>query len=380
MKFWKIIKKTIKYFILIVLCFLTALYIEHFFSTDLPRPSGQFHVGVTSLRVNGKLPTNELPREAFCWIWYPSDQDSGIKSKYLPQDWLEAVNDRKSFISNFFIRDLAKVQTNSFQSPTISHKNLKYPVIIFRGGLSTLAPEYSSLCENWASHGYIVIGIDAPKLSRVYLMADGEVVERSDENNPELYPETVENFDKMIPRMADEWANLATISINYMDSLSQISTSEQIYKKMDFENISMIGHSLGGTAALQFSIQDNRCKFAVNIDGLYTKSIAKKGLNKNTLLIIADHSDESETSEPLDKEIRSNLRSLIKNTPDSLISIENLNNANHFNFSDGAVTKSHLLMAVLRLFGIIKMNPIEQLQITGKLTIDFLESKSNVTK
>lgn len=380
MKFWKFIKKTIKYFILIILCYLTALYIEHFFSTDLPEPSGQFHVGVTSIRVNGKLPTDELHREAFCWIWYPSDQDSGIKSKYLPQDWLKAVNDRKSFIANFFIRDLAKVQTNCFQSPPISPKKPKYPVIIFRGGLSTLAPEYSSLCENWASHGYIVIGIDAPKLSRVFIMADGEVIERSDENNPELYPETVENFDKMIPRMADEWANLATISLNYIDSLSQISTSQQIYKKMDFENIGMIGHSLGGTAALQFSIQDNRCKFAINIDGLFTKSIAKKGLNKNTLLIIADHSDEGEASDPLNKEIRDNLRSLIKNTPDSLISIENLNNANHFNFSDGAVTKSHLLMSVLRLFGIIKMNPIEQLQITGKLTVDFLESKSNVTK
>jgi len=45
---------------------------------------------------------------------------------------------------------------------------------------------YSTLAEDLASHGYVVVGFDAPYRTGVVVFPDGRVIRETPENNPEL--------------------------------------------------------------------------------------------------------------------------------------------------------------------------------------------------
>lgn len=378
---WRIFKGVLKILFITLVLLLAALFTEHYFSTDLPTPTGSFSVGRTTLNIKGKLPNDTVGREAFAWIWYPSSAKTGLREKYLPDEWLLAFKKTTIFIAHFFERDFGRVHPNSFHEPIVSHTFARYPIILFRGGLSTLAPQYTTLCENWASHGYIVIGLDAPFLSRVFVTADHRIVERSNENNPELAGLTIKTLNNMVPRMVGEWANNATLTLNYLDSLNKISDPNQWSGRMDLNKVAMVGHSLGGSAALQFSVQDSRCTAVIDIDGLVTPTIAASGLQKPVMFLIGEHS-KSELADPLNRKISNDIQLAIRHTPQMLISRIDIPNANHYNFSDGVVTKNHLLMILLQLFGVVKMNPVQQLNTTSNITLQFLDQKlgANTTK
>lgn len=371
-RIWKIVMRSFKILFISLALLLTILFIEHYFSTDLPTPSGAFSVGRTTLHIKGKLPSDTPSHEVFAWVWYPSSARTGVPEKYIPEEWLQAFNNSSSFIVPFFERDLGKVRTHSFHEPNVSHTYANYPVILFRGGLSALAPEYTTLIENWVSHGYIVVGLDAPFLSRVYVGTDNSIIGRSKENNPDISGSTIADLNKMMPRMAGEWATNAALTLNFLDSLSKISNPNKWSGRMDLTKVVMIGHSLGGAAALQFCLQDNRCKAAIDIDGLVTPAIATKGLQKPFLLLMGEH-PKSEFEDPVNKKISKDIQLMIQHSPAKMVFRTDLPNANHYNFSDGAITKSHFLMTLLRLLGVVKMNPAKQLDTTVKVTLQFLD-------
>ena len=62
-----------------------------------------------------------------------------------------------------------------------------YPVVIMRAGASAPVMNYSTLAEDLASHGYIVVGFDAPYRTSVVIFPDRRVITRRPENNPELF-------------------------------------------------------------------------------------------------------------------------------------------------------------------------------------------------
>ena len=55
-----------------------------------------------------------------------------------------------------------------------------------RGGGGALTANYTTLAEDLASHGYIVVGFDVPYRSVIALAADGTAVARTPENNLDL--------------------------------------------------------------------------------------------------------------------------------------------------------------------------------------------------
>ena len=48
-----------------------------------------------------------------------------------------------------------------------------------RGGASSPILNYSTLAEDLASHGYVVVGFDAPYRTFVVAFSDGRVIQRS---------------------------------------------------------------------------------------------------------------------------------------------------------------------------------------------------------
>src|ERR1700740_3662457 len=55
-----------------------------------------------------------------------------------------------------------------------------------RSGASLEGANYSTLAKDLASHGYVVVGFDAPYRTFAVVFPDGRVMSRPPENDPEL--------------------------------------------------------------------------------------------------------------------------------------------------------------------------------------------------
>src|SRR5207247_2046796 len=98
--------------------------------------------------------------EVLAWVWYPADaQSSSAFDDYVPAS-VRRPPGRGLFA--LLTRDLSKVHPRSLRNATLSPQQRSYPVLIMRGGASAPVMNYSTLAEDLASHGYVVVGFDAP--------------------------------------------------------------------------------------------------------------------------------------------------------------------------------------------------------------------------
>jgi predicted dienelactone hydrolase len=67
-----------------------------------------------------------------------------------------------SRVFGLMTRDLSKVHGRSVRDADVSQQQRSYPVVIMRAGASAPVVNYSTLAEDLASHGYVVVGFDAP--------------------------------------------------------------------------------------------------------------------------------------------------------------------------------------------------------------------------
>ena len=135
-------------------------WLDHFRETELPQPTGPFAVGRVTYDWKDARHT-----ELLAWIWYPAapTQPSQPTSDYLPPSWRSAVeHQRGKLLTDFLTRDLSRVRTHSLHDAEVSTQQPSYPVVLMRAGLSGLVTGYTSLAEDLASHGYVVVGFDAP--------------------------------------------------------------------------------------------------------------------------------------------------------------------------------------------------------------------------
>jgi predicted dienelactone hydrolase len=166
---------------------LAAVWVDHGRSTPLPAPSGPYKVGRTTYiwrdetRVNPYAPVAGSRQDLAVWIWYPAAPTSSTqKSEYLPGYWIRALEQHEGFIlARLLSRDLTRVGTHSWTDAEVSSEQAMYPVIILRAGGGALSSDYTTLAEDLASHGYIVVSLDAPYRTVITAFPDGRVATRA---------------------------------------------------------------------------------------------------------------------------------------------------------------------------------------------------------
>ena len=155
-----------------------SLWIEHRTELTLPAPTGPFAVGgsIYDWAGNG--------REVLVWMWYPAEPGQAGHDYWPPS--LRPSPPPWPF--RLLTRDLSKVHGHSTQDAAFSTRQPSYPVLIMRSGGSAPVMNYSTLAEDLASHGYVVVGFDAPYRTFEVKFPDGRVIARKPENNPEVFP------------------------------------------------------------------------------------------------------------------------------------------------------------------------------------------------
>jgi dienelactone hydrolase len=354
-----------------------ALWLEHRTDITLPAPSGAFAVGRVLFdwsdekTIDTLAPAPGTKRELLVWIWYPAavGQSSAPFDDYVPASVRVPAGRNRRSLFNLLTRDLSKVHGHSLRNADVLPEQRSYPVVIMRAGASAPVMNYSTLAEDLASHGYVVVGFDAPYRTGLVVFPDGRVIARAPENNPELF--SGKEFTRLANKLLAAWtSDMAFI----LDRLAQLNASGKFTGRLDMARVGVFGHSFGGAQALQFCHDDSRCKAGIDIDGAPIGSVIQAGLHQPFMFLLSDHGDLS--SDAKGRQIMANIQSIYDRLPvDGRLRIV-IRGANHFTFSDdGALLKSHLFRAVLRLFGKLHIDGRRQLVVTAYCVHSFFDEE-----
>jgi predicted dienelactone hydrolase len=226
-----------------------------------------------------------------------------------------------------------------------------------RGGHSALTANYTSLAEDLASHGYVVVGIDAPYRTFVVVLPDGSVIARSPENNAELGSDA--QRVQVATKLVQAWSADMSFAVDQMERLNATDASGRFRGRLDLQRLGAFGHSLGGAEALQFCHDDPRCKAGIDVDGAPFGSVVREGVTQPFMFLASDHSDEpaAETGP-----IEADLRSIFDRLPRDRRLQVTIRRATHFGFQDDV--RSPIVMSVLRMRG-KRLDGRRQLAITS---------------
>ena len=319
----------------------------------LPTPTGPFAVGRATYAWTNEAETEELAispgskRQVLVWVWYPATgSQPRVPTEYLPARWRAALAERQGvFMRSFFKRDPALVHTHSLSDAMVSPEQRTYPVVLLRAGGSALTTDFTTLAEDLASHGFFVVGFDAPYRSFVVVLPDGRVRARSPSYNVENANGNL--ADPIISKLLAMWTSDTTFVVDQLQRLNDDST-EKLAGRMDLQRLGMFGHSFGGATALEFCHQDSRCRAAVDIDGIPFGRVVPEGLSKPGMFLLSDHSGEM--TDPASRPVLAEIQSIYDRLPAGRLYLV-IRRANHFSFSDQILLNSQAAMGLLRLVG-----------------------------
>ena len=361
--------------------FLASLWVEHRIGVTLPTPTGSFAVGraiydwTDGANLDRLAPVPGTKRELLVWIWYPSAAgQSAMADDYVPAPLrAEVERDLGALLGGFLTRDLSKVHAPSIRSSDVSPQQRSYPVVIMRAGASAEVWNYSTLAEDLASHGYVVVGFDAPYRTNVVVFPDGRVMRRTPENNPELC-ESQEQAQQTqcVNKVLTAWIGDIAFVLDRLLQLNSSDASGKFKGRLDLARVGVFGHSFGGATAAQFCHDDSRCKAGIDVDGQPFGSVIHEGLRQPFMFLMGDHSRESD---PESRQIMANIQSIYDRLPADWRLHVKISGANHFLFSDdGALLKSHIVMRTLRALGVVGIDGRRQLAVTVYCVHSFFDA------
>jgi len=343
---------------------LLTMWREHATIVDLPAPTGSFAVGRTQMAWNNPTSREELA----VWVWYPAAPAHRPATDYLPPAWRRALRDRQgTFMRSFFKRDSSVVRTHSQSDAPIASEHQTYPVVLLRPGGSALTADFTTLAEDLASHGYVVVGFDAPERSAVVVQSDGRTIGRAPANN-------VENAngnlgDPLVGRLLTMWVSDAKAVIDHLQQLNT-TPAAPLAHRLDFARLGTVGHSFGGATALQFCHEDARCRAAIDLDGIPFGSVVTDGLAKPAMFLLSDHSREM--SDPESHKVVAMIESIYARLPEPRV-YATIRHANHFSFGDQILLNSQTAIWLLRLAGFGSLDGVRGLTISNDYVHTFFD-------
>ena len=371
---------------------LGSLWLEHRTEITLPTPTGAFAVGralydwTDNRTLDALAPGPATKRELLVWIWYPATagQSDAKTDDYVPASVRATARPASgplifrllSRVFELLTRDLSKVHGHCLRSIDVSLEQRSYPVVIMRAGGSLEVWHYSTLAEDLASHGYVVVGLDAPYRTGLVVFPDGRVIGRTPENNPELFGG--EELTRLANKLLAAWTGDMAFVLDRLEQLNTSDPSGKFTGRLDMTRVGVFGHSFGGAQAAQFCSRDSRCKAGIDVDGSLHGSVIKAAIHKPFMFLLSGHGDFSSDAEV--RQIQAEIQSIYDRLPEDGRLRVLIRGASHFTFSDdGALLKSHLLRGVLRLVGKLDIDGRRQLAVTSYCVDRFFDAYLNRT-
>lgn len=242
----------------------------------LPAPTGPFAVGRQQFswrdttRADLLAPDPRAPRELLVWVWYPAARTPATRvAEYLPPAWVKAV----SRIPRGHRLD--RVRAHALDAPSVSDAQQVYPLLIFSPGLGNVPTNYTTLLEDIASHGYIVVAVAHPYSTPEVVFPDGRVVREAESGLHFRFDRTV------VVLASDLVAVLSHVKQEH-------DRGDPVFMHADPGRAGVFGHSFGGAAAAQALSMDARFVAGADVDGTVFGPVMRTGVRQPFLLMMAN--------------------------------------------------------------------------------------------
>ncbi len=273
----------------------------------LPAPIGPHAVGTFSTRLvdhsrNDPWVTAQPYRELMVSVWYPARATGGHGfAPYMAKGAAARWNAAAPHGIPKDAVDWAGMRTHAREGARVDTGGGRLPVLLYSAGANDPRTWGTSLVEDLASRGYVVVTVDHTYESPGVEFPDGSV--KTDKplrdalagTPPEKLPRLMEKV--LTTRVADDKFVL--------DRLGALPHG--LGRAVDQSRVGMVGHSAGGMAAAETMYEDKRVKAGVNLDGTLEHNgepqgtnltpVARHGLDDRPFLLMGrDGSDH--TTEP----------------------------------------------------------------------------------
>lgn len=291
----------IKIFMIIMLL-ISLSFSTVFPSSDIPKPTGKYLIGTSKHEIidtnrNEIYDKSVKNRKFTVQIWYPVDSTAGSKKAYWLYDKKKTARELSRDVKLPYVAfdKLSNIKSNSYINAKLSDREQKYPVIIMSHGWSSQVNLHQDLAEEYASKGYIVVGINHTYGAVSTVFKDGS--EKS--KNKEALLVGTKDFLKSANVLVNTYAEDIKKTIDYLDILNK---SKEFKSRIDKEKIGVIGHSTGGGAAVKEAIFDRRVKALIGEDAWVEpikKGNIKKGLKIPSMLLRSEQWEKGSNNEKL---------------------------------------------------------------------------------
>lgn len=164
-----------------------------------------------------------------------------------------------------------------------SENRVESPIILFSPAAGTTRLFYSTMAQQIASAGYIVVSIDHPYDADIVVFPDNTTVFGLNFTDDQI-PLAVDTRAKDISFVLDQLA--------HPGSANELGLS----CNLDVSKAGVFGHSLGGAASAEVMLLDSRFAGGVNLDGTFFSSVVEKGLDRSFLIFA--HAGKNLTTDP----------------------------------------------------------------------------------
>ncbi|MEU0556708.1 hypothetical protein [Dactylosporangium sp. NPDC006015] len=350
--------------------------VRHARPVTLPAPDGAYPVGramfdwTDESRTDPLAPQPDIHRTLAVWLWYPAAPPAGARpAAYAPGAWARL---HLGGLPGLGETRFDRIRGHAVQDSPVAAG--RFPVVVLAPGLGFAAPQYSSLAEELASHGFLVAGV-TPTYSANLTVLDGRPVTATAAGNPDAF--NAEDLHAGPAQAAGDqlvavWAADARFAAARTAALGTLDAGGPFAGHVDTARTAYIGHSFGGAAALEACHLDDRCAGAADLDGTQFGSVVHDGLDRPMMIVGSDGScvtGACDQAGPVDTADRDTARALFAAGTGDVWCYE-IRGAQHFNFSDAGV---YYLAAPLRaLFALGPVDGGTALRVTGTYLAAFL--------
>lgn len=303
---------------------------------NLPEPAGPYPVGTwTTTLVDPNRPESYTPapddlRAIVVQAWYPAAvvDDPPDPAPLIPQaERVAAVlSDRLGF-PPFALNHLNLIKANGRPelpaAPLPAAEAQGRPIILFSPGYSSSRLQSTTLMEELASHGYVVLAVDHTFGGVMTIFPDGRIEFLSPEaqvgDRPELRPSTL--------RLSDVWTADLFQLLDLLPAYRDGELASPLAGQLDLERIGFLGHSTGAGVAARLCAVDDRCRALLGMDvwmGPLPDELLARGTARPTLFLMSESWPSAYNSE--------RIRTYMAASPDSLWLT--VRSTAHYNFTD----------------------------------------------
>ncbi len=312
---------------------------------QLPLPSGLYKVGVSThfLKDTSRDHNEEIGRPLLVRIYYPSVEEQKEYPSYL-SDTMHLYKEKILRIYSVLLEDLEyldEISDWAMPDAPINRENLPYPILFFSPGFFMAAQLYSSLIEEMASHGYVVVTINHTDACWPVMFPDG--------SSPVILPELANIFSNKERSCMEIFDTTQNAWIKDVEFVLSWLRNQPLTKYFDLSLMGIFGHSFGGSTAIEAARQNDAFRAVVNLDGFLFGQNWDKAFKTPSLFVVAEKQLTSEdavnaglTIEQFDGLIARSSKKIFDQLKDNSFYVT-VKDADHATFVDSRIIKSPLL-------------------------------------